>query len=103
MQDIAVSSDYIKTTLIPFYSKFYDVSPSLVSDIVACESGYNASVRGDLGHSRGAVQISDIYHPEITDVEAFNAFFSINYLTSQIAKGNGHQWSCYRQLVGNAP
>lgn len=74
----------------------YNVSAKLISDIVFCESSFNVNALGDGGHSRGLVQIYDSYHPNITHEQAYDPEFAIDFLASNLAKGKGNLWSCYR-------
>lgn len=89
------------TTTAPFiigaYAHRYGVDPAVMEAVIRCESHLNASVRGDKGHSRGLAQISDIYHPEVTDAQAFDPYFSIEFLARYLSEGKGSQWTCWRQ------
>lgn len=68
-------------------------------DTIKCEdTSLNTSIRGDFGHSRGLVQISDIYHPEITDKQADDPFFAIDFMAKNFAKGHASEWTCWRNL-----
>lgn len=78
----------------------YNVDPNILHAVIACESTYNPNAIGDGGHSRGLVQIYDDYHPTITHAQAFDPEFAINFLASEISKGNGHLWTCYRKISG---
>lgn len=84
--------------LIDFYATIYDVPDVTLEKVIQCESGGNTKAIGDTGTSRGLVQISSIYHPDISDVEAFSPYFSIEYLAKNIATGRGYLWTCYRNL-----
>lgn len=90
------------TTTAPFivnaYAHRYGVDPDVMMAVIRCESRLDASVRGDGGHSRGLAQINDFYHPEVTDVQAFDPYFSIGFLARYLAEGKGNQWTCFRHL-----
>lgn len=77
---------------------YYKVSRSVVRAVIACESTWNIKAVGDSGKSHGLVQIHQPSHPEITLEMAQNPYFATNYLASEISKGNGDQWTCYRKL-----
>lgn len=74
-----------------------------MNHIVNAESEGSTTIIGDMGivckrtgkpvRSRGVVQISECYHPEVTDTEAFNEQFSIKFLAKNIKEGNCHEWS----------
>lgn len=82
---------------ITTYAKKYNVSSSLMTEIIKKESNFNPNAIGDkhikCGHSRGLVQISKCYHPEISDEKAFDVDFSIEYLAKELSKGHCRQWS----------
>lgn len=93
--------EYSSTTapfIIGAYAHKYGVDADVMGAVIRCESRLNPSVRGDKGHSRGLVQISDIYHPEVTDVQAFDPYFSIEFLAKYLSEGKGSQWTCFRNL-----
>ena len=74
-----------------------------LNSVIQCESGGNPLALGDHGHSRGLVQISNIYHPDIGDTEAYDPIFSVEYLAKNIAEGNGNLWTCYRIYKSKTP
>lgn len=76
----------------------WGVSSTLMEDIVMCESNDDPKALGDHSHSRGLVQISNIYHPEITDKEAYDPLFALNFLAKALSEGKGRQWTCARKL-----
>lgn len=81
------------------YAALYKVSPSLMQGVVDCESSYNPKALGDNGHSRGIAQIHDLYHPEISNTQAYDPDFALDYLAKSISQGKGHEWTCYRKLT----
>lgn len=89
--------------LIYLYANQYHVSPLKMLKIVKYESRFNPNAIGDMKlkcpstglpvRSRGIVQISECYHPEVTDSEAFDPDFSIQFLAKYISEGKCHEWS----------
>ena len=77
----------------------YNVPTSTLDKVVSCESGYGEYQVGDHGTSLGVAQIHLPAHPDITAAQAYNPFFSIAYLASQISEGHGSQWTCFRTKV----
>lgn len=67
--------------------------------VIGCESSWNPNALGDDGNSRGLVQISSIYHPEVTDTEAYDPVFAVRFMAEEWHEGKERQWSCYRILV----
>lgn len=96
--DLPLSKDTI-VVLEAFYAAQYDVSFTTIDAVVACESSYHQYTLGDQTHSRGLVQISNIYHPEVSDKEAFSPLFSLDFLAAHVAAGKGNEWTCYRKLT----
>lgn len=74
------------------------VSSSVVLAVIQCESQWHVFALGDHGHSRGLVQIHNLYHPEVSDEEAYDPKFAIHFLIGALKKGQGNQWTCYRLL-----
>lgn len=76
----------------------HGVDEQMISDIIKCESNYDPKAVGDGGASRGLVQIHRPSHPDITDEQAFDPHFAVEFITSEVAKGNLWMWSCARIL-----
>lgn len=93
--------DYTKEGLIELtdiYANMYNVSPIIMKQVISCESGWNINAIGDSGKSFGLVQIHNPSHPSITQEEAINPEFAINFLAENLSKGRGSMWTCYRKL-----
>jgi hypothetical protein len=88
--------------LIKSKSVEYGVSESLMTKIISCESGFNEYALGDFGQSRGLVQIHKPSHPTITDEQAYNAEFSVDFLADNLSQGKGEMWTCFRILSGSS-
>lgn len=95
--------------LIGYYANKYDVSEKVMHRIVAGESTYNIKPRdGDMKitcprgvhkgnpvRARGLVQITECYFPEVTDEQAYDPEFSLEFLAYHLSKGKGRLWSTY--------
>lgn len=82
------------------------VDPHLALWIVQHESSFNPHAKGDGEASRGLWQISRVYHPEVTDAEAFSVSSSTEWSLGQIRSGKVNEWSSYRNckaLYGECP
>ena len=77
----------------------YGVQPSLMRSVIKCESSYRTDAIGDGGTSFGLVQINLPSHPTITKAQAFDADFALDFLASNLAKGKGDMWTCYRMIT----
>lgn len=80
----------------------HNIDPQTLRAIVEGESQYRAHPPdGDMDitckrtnspiRAKGAVQITSCFHPEITDDEAYNFNWSVNWAAEQIAKGKCKQ------------
>lgn len=76
----------------------YGVSEVLMRRIIKCESTTNPNAIGDGGHSYGLVQIHLPSWPEISQEQALNPEFAIDFLAGKLASGQGNLWTCYRML-----
>lgn len=76
----------------------YGVSASVMKAVIECESNWNVSALGDSGESRGLVQIHRPSWPDISDEEAYNPEFAIDFLAAKLSEGEGQLWTCYRLL-----
>ena len=82
------------------------VDPQLALWIVKHESSFNPHARGDGDASRGLWQISRVYHPEVSDDEAFGVTTSTQWSLQRIRDGKVSEWSSYRNcraLYANCP
>lgn len=83
---------------IEFFSLYYALDKEKFRKTVYCESNGDPYAIGDSGHSRGLVQIHNQFHPEVTDEQAFDIDFSLNFLAEHLKDNQGHLWTCYRML-----
>ena len=96
---------------IDLYASKYQVSKELAHYIAEEESGYNKNAEGDLTitcrnpksphngqpvYARGVYQITRCYHPNVTDEQAFDPDFNIEYAMKLIAQGTE---TCKRQFT----
>lgn len=82
------------------------VDPQLALWIVKHESSYNPRAKGDGEASRGLWQISKVYHPEVSDEQAFGVASSTQWSLGRIRDGKVNEWSSYRNcrvLYSNCP
>jgi len=84
--------------LVDTYADKYSVSRQLMHKVVSCESGYKYNAVGDGGKSFGLSQIHSPSHPSVTYKQATNADFALEFMASNIAKGKGKMWTCYRMV-----
>ena len=72
------------------------VDPKLAVWIVKHESSFNPRAKGDGEASRGLWQISKVYHPEVSDEQAFGVASSTEWSLGRIRSGKVNEWSSYR-------
>lgn len=92
---------YVRTQAVE-----HGVDPQLALWIVKHESSYNPRAKGDGEASRGLWQISKIYHPEVSDEQAFGVASSTAWSLGRIRDGRVNEWSSYRNcraLYANCP
>lgn len=67
--------------------------------IAGHESGFRWNAVNTTGNyppsrDRGVFQINDYYHPDVSDQQAFNAFYNIHRAYQmRLADGNWHAWA----------
>lgn len=92
---------------IRYYAKKWGVSYHLMDYIVYKESSYNRTAVGDMHipcefngkpvRARGPVQITECYYPQVSDEDAFDWDYSLNFLGKKLAAGNCHEWTTCRR------
>ena len=75
----------------------YGVSADIMKKVIKCESGYNPHALEDGGKSRGLSQIHSDYH-SVTDEQAYDPAYAIEFLAKHLAQGKGYLWSCFRSI-----
>lgn len=88
--------------LIEHYAEQYDVSPRVMTAIVQCESGGDPNAKNitKREHSLGLVQINLFAHASVSEKEAFDPFFSLDFLAKNLSKGRGWWWTCLPSWSG---
>lgn len=75
--------------MVSCYAKENGVSEKLAQYVVSNESQYNPKLIGDMSircpstgkpvRSRGLVQITECYYPDVTDAQAFDPNFNLQF------------------------
>jgi hypothetical protein len=85
--------------IVRAYAIHYGVSGDALWKTIRCEDPtLDPGAVGDHGLARGVAQIRSDYWPNITNAQAFDPLFSIDFMARQFTKGNASYWSCYRSL-----
>lgn len=74
------------------------IEPELGIAVASCESGLNPNSKlynpGSKSTDRGLVQINNVFHPEVSDAQAFDPTFSMTWFCNAVKGGNLHAyWS----------
>ena len=87
---------------------FHNISTSTLRNLVWSESRWNPNATSTTG-DRGILQINKEYWPDITDEQAFDPEFSLNFAAEKISQGKENLWTacnCYslvKTRVNNLP
>ena len=65
--------------------------------VVDCESGWIATSTGALGE-RGLAQIYGKYHPDITEKQMLDPYFSLDFIARNLFK-HPTWWTCYKLVT----
>jgi hypothetical protein len=73
----------------------------LLTEVIRCESTFkvNAINHTDREYSVGLVQINLFAHKNITEEQAKDPVFAIEFLVKNVSEGRGYWWTCYRTLT----
>lgn len=77
----------------------YGLNEYLLKEVVKCESDNVVDAVGDRGTSIGLAQIHLPSHPEVSQEQAEDPVFALDWLGRMWAQGYGYQWTCYRKLA----
>jgi hypothetical protein len=73
-------------------------------DTISCESGWNATIKGDQDKAEGIAQIRLDYWPSITKEKADDPYWALRFMASQWAQHHETYWSCYKnRLTASIP
>lgn len=72
--------------------------PDYLIRLAWCESRFDPNAVGDNGHSRGLFQIHNLYHPEVSDMCAFDIECATKWTMWRINSGYQHEWTCDRYI-----
>lgn len=82
-------------TMIKRIANREGVDPELAYRVAKCESNLDPKAVGtntDGSRDRGLYQINDKWHPDVSDAQAFDAEFSINFFCKSIREGHLSWW-----------
>lgn len=90
----------------------HGVSFYVMDVVITCESGWDYDIdsklrytysdpargiyRGELEQSFGLAQIHLPHWPDITEEQAKDPVFALNFMAKKLATGKGYLWTCYR-------
>ena len=88
--------------IIYSYAVEYGIPFDSFDTTLKCESDFNPSAIGDHGTSLGIAQIHLPAHPDITEEEATDPIWAINFTAKEFSEGHANLWSCYNNLYGKS-
>ena len=97
-QALTLNDDKQYGFIIMMRTEASGVSFKEVYRTISCESDFNPDAVGDSGQSRGLVQIHRPSHPHITDEQAFDPEFALNFIIQESKRGNQWKWTCWRNI-----
>lgn len=71
----------------------YHIATTTLFNLIDQESGWNPNITSKDGNDRGLLQISRIYFPAVSDAEAYDPLFSLDFAAKEIAQGNAYLWT----------
>lgn len=92
--------DYSITELFAYYAELYSVSEHDMLVVARCESNLNplATNHTSREFSVGISQINLLAHKNITEAQARDPQFAIEFMAKEFSKGNQHIWTCSRLI-----
>jgi soluble lytic murein transglycosylase-like protein len=88
--------EWIIKNKIRLSAQIYGIDPDLALKVCQCESNFDPfAIRFNSNGSvdRGLYQINDYWHPEVSDEQAFNYEFSIDFFCQAVKAGNLYWWN----------
>ena len=79
------------------------IDPNLAVKVAQCESGLNplaVNINTDGSIDRGLYQINSKYHTEVTEAQAFDPDFSIQFFITAFKAGNISWWNASKTCWG---
>lgn len=96
---------------VRYYADMWGVSSHLMLYIVENESSFNKDAVGDMHiacpmtgepvRARGPVQITECYYPQVSDEDAFDWDYSLNFLAKKLSEGKCSEWTTCRNYYGH--
>lgn len=99
--------------LVQLKAAEYSVSAPLMEKMITCESKWDTTiqskhlyqynkkrlgiVKGTRERSFGLVQINIDWNPQVTEKQAKDPVFAVDYLAKKLKQGKGDEWSCFPQ------
>lgn len=95
-------NDYSVPELIEHFASQYGVSAENMRKTIHCESSMLPTAKGDFRNGKptsfGLSQIHLPAHPEITEEQAYNPVFAVEFMAKEFSEGNSKIWTCARML-----
>ena len=88
--------------LIVYHAKEYGVSSERMEKTLFCESSLLSSATNinRREHSVGIAQINLLAHKDVTEEQARDNDFAIEWTAKAFSEGKQNMWSCYTKIYG---
>lgn len=86
---------------VSYLAEKENLDVSTVMAIAKCESGFNKNAlhSTEKEYSVGVFQINLKAHRDVTEEQALNPFFNINWAIDQMVLGHFSMWTCWRPVM----
>ena len=88
--------EYSPQELVSYFAKQYSVSEHQMLVTMACESGFRTNAIGDSGKSFGLSQIHLPSNPQVTQEEALDKVYAVEFMAREFKQGHQRKWTCWR-------
>lgn len=102
---IETSRDFGVSESAMMYVVNNEAKKTSTGDFLPCGDGDTnlTDKNGNPHQSRGIVQINKFYHPEVSDVQAYDVNYSLWFLATNLQKGQCKQWTTCRVFMKKYP
>ena len=88
--------EYSPQELVTYFAKQYQVNERQMLVTMACESSFNSNAVGDGGKSFGLSQIYLPANPLVTQEQALDKVYAVEFMAREFKQGNQRKWTCWR-------
>lgn len=96
-----VSKDFGVSEAMLTYMVLNEAKKTPRGDFLPCGDGdtHLTDLEGNPHQSRGILQINKFYHPEVSDEQAYNPSFALEWTASRLRQGYCKEWTTCRAYM----